>query len=120
MSTQDTCCTIVPYFAIVPAQLEAFKALCEQLVEKAGNEPQCLYYGFSFSENQAYCREGYENAEALLHHLDNVGSLLEQILTISSIEHLEVHGSEAELAKLREPLAYFKPQFFVLEYGFRR
>jgi hypothetical protein len=31
-----------------------------------------------------------------------------------------VHGPEAELAKLREPFAKLKPQYFVLEYGFRR
>jgi len=120
MPTQDTSCTLAPYFSVAPNHLEAFKALCEQLVEKTRDEPQCLFYGFSFSENQAYCREGYENAEALLNHLDNVGQLLEQLLQISTIERLEVHGAEAELAKLREPLADFKPEFFVLEYGFRR
>lgn len=120
MSTQDTCCTIVPYFTIEPDQLEKFKALCEQFVEKTANEPKCLYYGFSFAEHQAHCREGYEDADALLTHLTNVGSLLEQALTLSTLNRLEVHGSKAELAKLREPLAAFDPQFFVLEYGFRR
>jgi len=33
---------------------------------------------------------------------------------------LEIHGSKEELAKLREPLAELNPQFFILEYGFRR
>jgi quinol monooxygenase YgiN len=120
MSTQDTCCTLAPYFSVAPNQLGAFKVLCEQLVAKTLDEPQCLFYGFSFSENQAHCQESYENAEALLNHLDNVSQLLEQLLQISTIERLEVHGVEAELAKLREPLADFKPEFFVLEYGFRR
>ena len=36
------------------------------------------------------------------------------------LTRLEIHGPEEELAKLREPLAHLKPQFFVLEYGFRR
>jgi len=55
-----------------------------------------------------------------LAHLENVGSLLEEALKISELTRLEVHGPEEELAKLREPLAGLKPQFFTLEYGFRR
>ena len=75
MATQDTCCTLVPYFKVESANLPAFRALCEAFVEKTRNEPKCLHYGFSFFENQAHCREGYVDAEGLLAHLDNVGSI---------------------------------------------
>ncbi len=118
MATQDKCCTILPYFKISEGNLTAFNALCVQFVDKAIHEPKCLYYGFSFAGNVAFCREGYEDAEGLLLHLDNVGSLLEKALEISELIRLEVHGPEAELAKLREPLAALSPQFFSLEYGF--
>jgi hypothetical protein len=120
MATTDTCCTIVPYFKVHEGKLEAFKELCVQFVEKTLQEPKCLYYGFSFFEDQVHCREGYDDAEGLLAHLDNVGALLGEALKISEIARLEVHGPEAELAKLREPLANLNPQFFSLEYGFRR
>ena len=120
MATQDKCCTIVPYFKTQDGKLEAFKALCEKFVEKTKSEPKCLYYGFSFEGNVAHCREGYEDAEGALAHLENVGPLLEEALKISEITRLEIHGPEEELAKLREPLAELKPQFFTLEYGFRR
>ena len=120
MATQDTCCTIVPYFKVQDGKLDNFKGLCEQFVEKTNKEPKCLYYGFSFCEDQVYCREGYEDAEGLLAHLENVGSLLEESLKIAEITRLEVHGPDEELAKLREPLANLNPQFFTLEYGFRR
>ncbi|MDJ0569468.1 MAG: hypothetical protein QNJ53_10520 [Pleurocapsa sp. MO_192.B19] len=120
MATQDKCCTLVPYFKVANGKIEAFKQLCEQFVEKTSNESKCLYYGFSFDGNQVHCREGYEDAEGLLAHLENVGSLLEEALKISEITRLEIHGSEAELAKLREPLSNLKPQFFTLECGFRR
>ncbi len=120
MATQDKCCTLVPYFKVANGKIEAFKQLCEQFVEKTSNESKCLYYGFSFDGNQVHCREGYEDAEGLLAHLENVGSLLEEALKISEITRLEIHGSEAELAKLREPLSHLKPQFFTLECGFRR
>lgn len=120
MATQDKCCTIVPYFKIQSGKLEAFKALCERFVEKTRQEPKCLYYGFSFAGDQVHCREGYDDADGLLAHLENVGPLLEEALKIADLTRLEVHGPEDELAKLREPLASFSPQFFTLEYGFRR
>lgn len=120
MATQDTCCSIVPYFKISHGNLEAFKALCEQFVQTSHDEPKCLYYGFSFDGNQAHCREGYADAEGVLAHLENVGSLLEEALKISDLTCLEIHGPEDELRKLREPLAHLKPRFFTLEYGFRR
>ncbi len=65
MATQDKCCTIVPYFKAQEGKLEDFKALCKQCVEKAGKEPKCLYYGFSFDGDQAHCREGYEDGEGI-------------------------------------------------------
>ena len=120
MATQDKCCSIVPYFKVVSGKLEAFKALSEKFVEKTNDEPNCLYYGFSFDGDQAHCREGYEDAEGVLTHLENVGSLLEEALKIADLTRLEIHGPEDELARLRKPLADLKPQFFVLEYGFRR
>ena len=52
--------------------------------------------------------------------LDNVGALLGEALKISDLTRLEVHGPEEDLAKLREPLAELNPQYFILEYGFRR
>ena len=120
MATQDQCCTIVPYFQVAEGKIEAFEQLCEQFVEQTKNESKCLYYGFSFNGNLVHCREGYQDAEGLLIHLENIGSLFEEALKISEITRLEIHGSETELAKLREPLSKLKPQFFTLKYGFRR
>ena len=56
----------------------------------------------------------------MLFHLENVGALLQESLKISDLTRFEIHGPEEELAKLREPLAEMNPQFFTLEYGFRR
>lgn len=120
MTTQDTGCSLAPYFKVNPGQLENFKTLCQQFVDKTHEEPGCLYYGFSFNGDQVHCREAYQNADALLAHLNNVGALLEKSLQIAELTRLEIHGPEAELAKLREPLAQLKPEFFTLEYGFRR
>ncbi len=120
MATQDKCVSIVPYFKVADGKLAAFKALCEQFVAKTETEAKALYYGFCFDGDQAHCREGYVGAEGLLAHLDNVGALLQEALTIAELTRLEVHGVEEELAKLREPLAAYNPQYFTLECGFRR
>lgn len=120
MTTQDKCCSIVPYFKVHDGRLGAFKALCQRFVEKTSVEPKCLYYGFCFHGDQVHCREGYEDAEGALAHLENVGALLDEALKIADIVRLEVHGPEEELAKLREPLSELNPQYFTLEFGFRR
>ena len=120
MATDDTCCTIVPYFHVPAEHLDAFKALAERIVARTETESGCLFYGFSFDAETAHCREGYVNAEALLTHIDNVGPLLREAAKISEITRLEVHGPAGELDKLREPMAALKPRFFTLEYGFRR
>jgi hypothetical protein len=120
MFKTDTCCTLVPYFDVQRDQLAAFKALGPRFVERARAESGCVHYAFSFSESTAHCREGYENAEAVLAHLENVGDLLGEALKIATIARLEVHAPAAEVDKLRGPLEALKPQFFVLEAGIRR
>ena len=94
--------------------------MCDEFIALTEKEEKCLYYGFSFDGNVAHCREGYADAEGALAHLDNVGALLQEALKICELSRLEVHGPEEELAKLREPLGGLNPQFFTLEYGFRK
>ncbi|MCH8273969.1 MAG: antibiotic biosynthesis monooxygenase [Armatimonadetes bacterium] len=120
MATEDKCCTFVPYFKVHSGQLDAFHAVCEQFVEKTRGEPKCYFYGFSFDGDEAHCREGYEDADALLAHLESVGALIGEALKIADLIRLEVHGPEEELQKLRQPLAELGPRFYTLEYGFRR
>ena len=120
MATQDKCCTINPYFQVPAENLQEFKKLCERFVKQTEAEKKCLYYGFSFYQDLVHCREGYEDAEGVLTHIENVGFLLEESEKFAKLIRFEIHGPEEELAKLRKPLANLNPQFFVLEYGFRR
>lgn len=120
MSTQDKCVTIGPYFRVKSGKLHEFKKLCERFTAQTSKEPGCLYYGFAFEDDLAFCREGYVDGQALLAHAKNVASLIEEALKIATLERCEIHGPESELAQLRGPMAGLKPQFFVLEYGFRR
>jgi hypothetical protein len=120
MFAPDTCCTLVPYFEIQEGQLDAFKALARKLVARTRTEPGCMHYAYSFHGNVAHCREGYVDAAALLAHRENVAELLGQALKIAKIVRFEVHAPQAEIDKLRGPMASRNPQFFALEEGFRR
>jgi quinol monooxygenase YgiN len=120
MLKRDTCCTLVPYFQVNDGQLDAFKALGPQFVARTRTEPGCIHYAFSFNGQVAHCREGYDDAAAVLAHLDNVGALLQEALKVAQITRLEVHGPAAELDKLRAPLAGLNPQWFELDEGIRR
>lgn len=120
MASQDTCCTVAPYFKIHEGQLAAFKTICEQFVQRSATEPGCLYYGFSFNGDIAHCREGFKDAQALLAHIENLTPIIGQMGTVSDLIKIEIHGIETELAQLREPLSNMNPDYFVLEYGFRQ
>ncbi|MCU0813246.1 MAG: antibiotic biosynthesis monooxygenase [Burkholderiaceae bacterium] len=120
MVSPDTVCTLVPYFQVHEGKLGEFRTLCDRFVETTTSEAGCVHYAFSFDGQVVHCREGYDDAAAVLAHLDNVGALLQEALKIAQITRLEVHAPPAELAKLRAPLAGLKPQFFAVELGFRR
>ncbi len=121
MATNDKCLTIHPYFEINEGELDNLKSYCEKFIGLTKSEKDCLYYRFSFSGNKVHCLEGYTDGGGALAHLDNVGALLQELLGLGIVEvtDLQIHGPESERAKLREPLADFNPNYWVLEYGFR-
>jgi quinol monooxygenase YgiN len=120
MNGPDTCCSLAPYFKVADGKLGEFKALCDQFVAKTRSEPGCVHYAFSFTGQEVHCREGYDDAAALLAHLGNVGALLQEALKIAEITRLEVHAPASQIAKLREPMASLNPKWFEIEGGIRR
>ena len=121
MDYKDNAVTIHPYFKVSKENLALFKRLAQDLVETTRGEMGCLFYGFSYSEDEAFCRESYKDAESLVSHLDNVKGLLERIERIADVCRLEVHGPEEEIAKLKEWLLMknLSPKYYVIEDGFR-
>ncbi len=114
---EDTCCTLVPYFLVNEGKLDDFKALVPRFLERTGSEPGCVHYAFSYHGQEVHCREGYADGDAVLAHLDHVGDILAEALTISTISRLEVHAPPAEIEKMRGPLADLNPAFFELAGG---
>ncbi len=120
MALDDTVCSLVPYFTVHEGKMDQFKQLGEQMVERTRQESEVINYGFSFSGQRAHCREAYTSAAGILAHLGNVDSLLQQALTISDLDVLEIHGPADQLTELQEPLKGLNPTYFTLESGFRR
>jgi len=84
-------------------------------VEKTATEKDNLFYGFSVNGDEIFCREAYESAEGVLAHLDNIGALLAEMLTMANLVRVELHGPVEELNKLKAPLAHLNPVCFTLE-----
>lgn len=121
MATKDTAVSLNPFFEVKSGQMENVRALLPPFVEKTKAEDGCLYYGFTINGSKLHCREAYRDADGVLAHLENVGSLLQEFLESGMVElmELQIHGPEEELAKLRGPLAEFNADYWVLELGFR-
>jgi quinol monooxygenase YgiN len=117
MSQLSQAVSIHPYFKIQAGKEEAFKALIADFVERTSREETCLYYDFSISGDQAFCREAYVDAAAILRHLDNVSSCLEAVAEFAELYRLEFHGPDGEINKLREPLADLDAEFYVRTNG---
>ena len=115
MSALSNFVSLHPYFKVHPGKLEAVKAGLPRFVEKTATEKDCLFYGFSINGAEVFRREAYESADGVLAHLDNIGALLAELLTMADLTRVEVHGPAAELEKLKKPLAHLNPAWFTLE-----
>lgn len=120
MSKLSNAVSIHPYFQIHPGKIEEFTANFVPFVEKTATEDGCLYYDFTLNGDEAFCREAYVDGDAALAHLGNVDAELKTALSISTLTRLEIHGPEAELAKMRGPLAGLAPAFFVHQTGLKK
>ncbi len=112
--------SIHPYFKVHPGKLDAARALLPRFVATTTNEPACLYYEFTINGDVVFCREAYRGAEGALAHLGNVDALLKEMLGLSDLARLEIHGPAEEIEKLKEPLAAFNPTWFVFACGAER
>ena len=115
MSALSNFVSLHPYFKVHPGKLEAVKAGFPRFVEKTKTEEKNLFYEFTVNGDEMFCREGYIDAEGVLAHLDNIGALLAELLTMVDLIRFEVHGPAAELEKLKAPLAHLNPAWFRVE-----
>ena len=116
----ETTVSIHPYSKPHEDKWDEFIGSLQAFVDQTANEEMVLFYDFTICEDTVFCREAYAGADGALAHLDNVGSMLEAALGISDLLRLEVHGSAAELDKMREPLKDLPVQWFELQTGLKK
>ena len=109
-----------PYFKVHPGKLDAVLALLPKFVAKTQTEKNCLWYDFTLDGDTVHCREAYNGAAGVGEHLDNVGTLLDEMLTHADLARLELHGPAEELDKLRPRCGPLNPAWFVLQCGVSR
>jgi hypothetical protein len=112
--------TIHPYFKVHSGNQAFAEAVMVKFVAKTTGEPLCAFYEFSVLGDEVFCREGYVGAAGVLSHLENIGEILAEMLTLSDLTRLEFHGSATEIDLLRGPLGHLNPAFFVLKHGVPR
>jgi quinol monooxygenase YgiN len=114
MSLLSKFVSLHPCFKVHPGKLDAIKAMLPQFTARTATEKAMLLYEFSWNGDELFCREGYTDAEGVLAHLDNVGELLTELLTMGDLTRIEVHGPATELEKLKKPLAHLHPAWFAI------
>ncbi len=112
--------SIHPYFKVHAGKMDAVQPLLRAFVAKTQGEKNCLWYDFTLDGDTVHCREAYVGAEGVAAHLDNVGALLDEMLTLSDLVRVELHGPAAELDKLRPRCGPLNPAWFVYQCGISR
>jgi quinol monooxygenase YgiN len=120
MKSIERAVSLHPYFKVQAGKMEYARALLREFVAKTTPEPGMHFYEFTINGDEVFCREAYVNAEGALAHLENVGALLEKMLTLANLTRLEIHGPAEELAKLKGPLGKLNPAWFAYECGVQR
>ena len=79
---------------IPPGNLREFKALAAQALEIASNEPGTLRYSWYLDKDETACvvREVYEDSDAVLAHIANLGALMGRVLKAGGGCELEMFG----------------------------
>ncbi|WP_088340448.1 putative quinol monooxygenase [Robiginitalea sediminis] len=97
-------------FRIKPGQMEPFKKIAAQMIAAVQEKELgagCLRYDWFYNEELSEClvREIYRDSAAVLQHMENVGPMLGQLLTISELSLQACGTPSEELKKASEGMA---------------
>jgi quinol monooxygenase YgiN len=106
--------------AILPGQLENFRAVARDLIASTKSEPGTLAYEWNLSENETVCHiyERYQNSDAALAHVKGFGAFAERFLQACRPTRFDIYGTPNEAVKAA--LADFGPVYFSPLGGFNR
>ena len=94
---------------ITPDNLDEFKRLAGEALKIVAGEPGALQYDWFFNADESVCvvRETYENSDAALAHIGNVGEILGPVVQLGGGLELELFGSPSD--QLVQALGAFSP-----------
>jgi quinol monooxygenase YgiN len=99
---------------IAPGDLAKFRELAAQALELTRGEKATLQYDWFFSDDETKCvvRETYENSDAILAHMANLGELIGALAELGGGLEIEAFGTpsadllEAAAAAGLQPIVY--------------
>lgn len=99
-------------FQIHNGKLDEFKRVADQcLAATKEKDPGTLQYDWFFNPDQTECvvRERYTDSDAVLAHLQNLGSLLNDLTQLADFS-IEVFGNPSD--ELQQAAAALKPKVY--------
>ena len=80
------------------------KVAMDALVEKVGEEGNCIYFGWTRCGDKLFCRDAYSSAKGVIKHLENVRGGMDELLApgVAALDRTELHGPMAQLALCRD------------------
>jgi quinol monooxygenase YgiN len=83
---------------IAPNDLATFKELAAQALELTNGEATTLQYDWFFSDDETKCvvRETYQNSDAILAHMGNLGELIGKLTELGGGLEIEAFGTVSE------------------------
>ena len=93
--------------------LDKFKVLAGEALKIAADEPGVLQYDWFFNADETRClvRETFENSDAILIHLGNVGEILGPVAQLGGGIEIEMFGGSPS-DELVQALAMFRPAHY--------
>ena len=106
--------------AIKPEKLDAIRSVALDLIAKTESEPGTLAYQWNLSEDETVCHiyERYQNADAVLTHVQSFGTFAARFMEASNPTRFHVYGPVNDAVK--EALADLQPVYFSDLGGFSR
>jgi quinol monooxygenase YgiN len=106
--------------AIHPGKLDDFRSVAKDLIAKTQSEPGTLDYEWNLSEDGTICHifERYENAGALVTHVESFGAFAKRFMEACHPTRFHVYGTPNEAVKAA--LADLNPIYFTPLGGFSR
>ena len=103
----------VTFPKIAPDDLDEFKRLAGEALKIAADEPGLLQYDWFFNTDETACvvRERFENSDAILIHLGNVGEIIGPAVQLGGGIEIEMFGGSPS-DQLVQALSAFSPTHY--------